>query len=170
MTSTALATSRQELVERLHEHVLALARASYEFGDLMRQVLPVFRVEPVQALDSGQVRPRGRLVFRPEALIDRSASPDQSTVTEVLVDLFDPPEPIRHLEACLQEKRQNPRWGYVRIARSLGIGRMTVKRALAYARLMESAGTDNPYRPLRSRPDRASRWQPRPERRNAVAN
>jgi DNA invertase Pin-like site-specific DNA recombinase len=168
--STAAATSRQELNDRLQEQVLALARVSYEFGDLMRQVLPVFWIEPVQALDSGLVRPRGRLVFRPDALMDSSQPPDQSAATELVVDLFDPPEHIKHLGACLREKRQNPRWGYVRIARSLGIGRMTVKRALAYARLMELAGTEAPYRQLNSRPEKASRWQPRPERLNEVAN
>src|SRR5262249_12818109 len=62
--------SYQEVESNLEVVLRAVAQHSYAFGDLMRQVLPAFVVQPVQALDSGQVRPRAKLTVRLAALAE----------------------------------------------------------------------------------------------------
>jgi hypothetical protein len=78
----------------------------------------------------------------------------------MVLDLFDPPEHIRWFEACTLLKADDPKRSLKQIAARLGIGHMTVKRALSYARLINSAGIANPYQELTERPAKASRWQP----------
>jgi hypothetical protein len=45
-----------------------------------------------------------------------------------------------------------------KMAKALGVGRMTVKRAKGYIQLMEAEKTTDPYRELQTCPENASRW------------
>jgi DNA invertase Pin-like site-specific DNA recombinase len=157
--------SREDVAARLPEAVVELAADSWEFADLMRRLLPEFVVVPVQALDTGQVRPRARLTLdlsgwaRPGEPVPPPSSAE--------FDLFEPPGRIRLAAACAAAEAADPKATLQGIASGLGTDRMTVKRALAYARLMAAAGTADPYRPLSSAPASASRWRTRPDRRAA---
>jgi site-specific DNA recombinase len=158
--------SRGEVAEGLEAALSLLAATSYDFAALMRRVIPVFTIVPVQALDSGLVRARGKLVLRLAALLEDGKGPaaegDVTAPREgdvaLTIDLFEPPSHIRAIGTCREARRLNPRLSLDKITKETGIHRMTVKRALAYARLMEAEGLADPYRELRSRPDSASRW------------
>jgi hypothetical protein len=161
--------SRIEVAKELEAALSVLAATSYDFAVLMRRVIPVFTIVPVQALDSGLVRARGKLVLRLAALIEEgpgSAGLEDVTAARegdvaLTIDLFEPPAHVRAIGACLEERRLNPRLSLAKIEARTGIGRMTVKRALAYAKLMEAEGLTNPYRELSARPESASRWRHR---------
>lgn len=146
--------------------LLELARTSFEFGDLMRKVFPKFVIHPVQALDSGLVRPRAHLTLDVAGILPLKRLAGDGVETEtVVIDLFDPPLHIKHLVAVTAlkaEKAQAKQKHSLEIlARELKIGRMTVKRALTYQKLMTAAGLNEPYRVLSAAPAAASRWKPR---------
>ena len=125
---------------------------SHEFTDVMRRFFPKFEIWPVQALDSGLVRPRGKLHFKNSA---SNGSEDHP----IVMDLFDPPAHIAVLRQCQQVKAENPKLGCRKLGKRIDAGYMTVKRAFAYARLMEAEGRTDFYRELREKPDNASRWR-----------
>jgi DNA invertase Pin-like site-specific DNA recombinase len=151
-----------ELIEvHLKDRLLALLGASYEFGDTFLGLIPEFRIVPVQALDTPLVRPRAKLTLRLSHLRDVPGEQVETETVSTAIDLFEPPEHIRWLNSCASLKVASPRSSLKRIAAQLGIGHMTAKRALDYARLMEAARTKEPYRELIERPSVASRWHPR---------
>ncbi|MDB5356080.1 MAG: hypothetical protein JWN24_2533 [Phycisphaerales bacterium] len=145
--------------------LLELARTSFEFADLMRRIFPEFKIQPVQALDCGLVRPRGILLLDLSALAGGRDKDLPSTAESIVVDLFEPPAHIRHLKAVValrETKRQRGEKASLKVlARELGIGHMTVKRALGYERRMIAEGAAEPYRVLQQAPQSASRWKPR---------
>ena len=158
--------------------LLNLASHSFEFADQLRRIFPSFVIQPVQQLDCGQMRPRGKLRFSPRAIgVGRSGQSDApAAVDEVVLelDLFEPPTFILHLPACLAAKDAHPQLSLKGIAASLGINHMTVKRAFDYARLMTRMGFSVPYREISSCPAEASRWRQRrtgqPRRRVATVS
>jgi hypothetical protein len=142
-------------------NVLAsMMRESREFAAFLRKIIQA-RIVPVQALDSTQVRPR--LVFKisfREFVKDSMEAEEK----EHTIDLFNTPEQVKHMQACLEAKRAHPEWSLKKIAAELehlDITYMTVKRAFDYARRMEREGLTEPYRVLTERPAKASRWRPR---------
>jgi hypothetical protein len=158
--------------------LLNLASHSFEFADQLRRIFPSFVIQPVQQLDCGQMRPRGKLRFSPCAIrVGRSGQSDApAAVNDVVLelDLFEPPTFILHLPACLAAKDAHPQLSLKGIAASLGINHMTVKRAFDYARLMTRMGVSVPYREISSCPAEASRWRQRrtgqPRRRVATVS
>ena len=91
--------SREQFHVDPRQALLELARTSFEFGDLMRKVFPAFVIHPVQALDSGQVRPRAHLTLDLAAVVPAGgAAAERLAVEPVIVDLFDPP---LHIATCL---------------------------------------------------------------------
>ena len=157
--------SKEELAAQLDQAVTELARTSFAFGDLLRRIIPRFVIQPVQALDSGLVRPRAILTLRLSALsaptTTTAAVPENHGDIEVTLDLFDPPVHIKHMAACLSEKAKTPRASLKKIAKALQINHMTVKRAFDYARRMQREGLQEPYRVLQTKPANASRWRSR---------
>jgi site-specific DNA recombinase len=155
--------SKAELERNLPQMLLKLVDSSFEFADVMRQIFPEFVIQPVEALDSGQVRPRARLTFRPGAIANASGADSEVAGSlkdlPVTLDLFEPPLHIRHLHQCVAAKRADPRLSLKTLAGLLGLNHMTVKRAFDYARLMEQVGTVDPYREVLARPEDASRWR-----------
>lgn len=83
-----------------------------------------------------------------------------------VLDLFEPPQHIRHMAECLAMKRSEPRLTLREIARRMGINYMTVKRSLDYARRMLREQLSEPYREVLTEPRQASRWR---RRRKALA-
>lgn len=150
--------SKEDVAANLPRAFDRLARESFQFAKLLRRLIPEFTIIPVQALDNGFVRPRARLKLSLAAWC-KEGDPCFSATTEI--DLFDPPLHITWMPRCVELKRANPSMGLRKIANELGINYITVKRALAYARLMEANGLTEPYRTLEKRPAEASRWKKR---------
>lgn len=154
-----LRLSRAQVEAQWKGALTTVSQTSFEFANLMRLVFPEFVVQPVQALDVPLVRARGKLMFWPSGLSDLSAEAE-SPAEEIclILDLFDPPAHIRHMQRCLAAKQENPKLSLKKIAAALGINHMTVKRAFDYSRLMESEGISDPYREIHECPQQASRW------------
>lgn len=154
-----LPQARHELECEPCEVLVELARISFAFADLLRTIIPILKVQPVQQLDTDQVRPRALLQLDLAALMPKGEGPEPESFE---LDLFDAPAPIKWLPRVVEVKAEaearHRRCGYDRIGRLLGIGRMTVKRALEYHWLMRQEGLETPYRVLTQKPQRASRW------------
>lgn len=145
--------SANELAGRLDEVFSRLAVSSRDFADVLRRLIPMFAILPVQALDRPQVRARAKLTLSLKAWGGSEADDEQ-----VDVDLFEPPVHVRHLDRVVQAKEQHPSASLRALATQLGLNYMTVKRSLAYARLMRESGLETPYRELVQQPELASRW------------
>jgi hypothetical protein len=156
--------TREQVDLQLNDHLLALLGTSYELGDALRRAITEFAIFPVQALDTPAVRPRARLTLDLERLGETVPRGKQAVVASTVLDLFEPPEHIRWIDFCMTLKDENPKLSLKHIAARLGIGHMTVKRALGYARLMKTTGIADPYRELQERPPTASRWHPKRSR------
>ncbi|HUE17764.1 MAG TPA: recombinase family protein, partial [Planctomycetaceae bacterium] len=150
--------SREELAQRPFEGTLAVARRSSAFAIDLRRLFPRLEIVPVQSLDHKQVRPRARILI---ALSELCSEPDAPAVLHAEINLFNPPLHIEHLAACLAEKTADPSLSLKKVAAKLEIGHMTVKRAMDYAKRMETAGAREPYVVLTARPEYASRWKER---------
>jgi hypothetical protein len=156
--------TREQVDSQLNDHLLALLGTSYELGDVLRRAITEFAVFPVQALDTPAVRPRARFALDLERLSETASRGKRAAVASTVLDLFEPPEHIRWLNFCVSLKQEDPTLSLKKIAAHLGIGHMTVKRALGYARLMKTTGVADPYRELSERPATASRWHPKRSR------
>jgi hypothetical protein len=123
----------------------------------MREMFPDFYVHPIQALDTPQIHPRV-VLWLPE---QTSESPDetQRPRESITIDAFDAPLPIANSQRCWQAKQDHPDWTLDDIAQHLNLNRMTVKRSLGYARLMQERGTTDPYIVHTEKPAKASRWK-----------
>jgi hypothetical protein len=130
----------------------------------MRRVFASVVIQPVQALDSGLVRPRALLTLDLGALLPPKAQTPRPPRETRQVDLFDPPVHIKHMSAIVALKREKiearQKASLSVLAAALKVNRMTVKRALAYDKLMSAAGLTEPYRVLHKAPAAASRWKP----------
>ena len=161
--------SKRQIEEHLHQTLLDLVGKSLTFAGLMRRIFPEFAIQPVQALDSGQIWPRGRMTFRSGAILEiagvgpaGSPLPDRAFV----MDLFEPPLHIRYVSEALAARQSHPELSLNEIAALLNINHMTVKRAFGYARLMQRVGASELYREVHELPSDASRWRHRPKRRH----
>jgi flagellar biosynthesis/type III secretory pathway chaperone len=146
-------SSPADVAGRLDEVITRLSLTSPEFADVMRRLIPSFVIQPVQALDCPQIRPRAKLT-----LSLRAWGSDEEQDETIILDLFEPPLHVRHLNRVVAAKWDTPKASLRVLAVRLGLNYMTVKRALGYDRLMREAGLTAPYREVRDRPRRASRW------------
>jgi DNA invertase Pin-like site-specific DNA recombinase len=146
-------TSPEYVRENLGEALRYLLANSLDFADELRKRIVDFEIFPVQALDSGQVRARGRWRLR------FATSSNAGGGWARGFDLFEPPIHIRLVEPIVVARGESPRPTYQTIAKRLETSVMTVKRALAYRDLMTAAATNDPYVPLVSMPQNASRWR-----------
>lgn len=143
--------SDDEILERWPELLQQIAASSFEFADWIRKLIPVIRILPVQALDTGQVRSKVQFVVRWAVLCDNAED------TSHLLDVGALPQHVRDALALSQSDDPNASLG--EMARALGMTKMRIKRARAYARLMHEAGLGEPYRLLSESPAKASRWR-----------
>ncbi len=149
--------SKQDVENGLPDAVLELSRTSFEFGALMRQMFPDFYAYPAQALDTPQVHARVVLRLPTGSAESDSNGPENSK--SITVDAFEPALHIANAQRCWTAKQEHPEWSLKRIGKELSLCYMTVKRALAYARLMIARNTTDPYIVLTERPAEASRWR-----------
>jgi site-specific DNA recombinase len=159
-------TSSEDVANRLDEALLRMAETSLELADLLRRLVSEFVIVPVQALNCPQVRPRAKLTL---CLAPWAAEGEAPPPVSVVLDLFKPPEHIRHLSHCVAVRQAQPAATLRELAAELGVNYMTVKRALDYHRQMQRAGWPEPYRELTERPARASRWKNRSDKDSGAA-
>ncbi|HWL07293.1 MAG TPA: recombinase family protein [Planctomicrobium sp.] len=145
--------TREAFASQLDEGILATARESFEFTELMREHVTEFVIQPVQALDSTQVHPRAKLTFQ---IPEGNGYP--AVEIRIVADCFIPSEPVRILERCRAVKEQHPGWGCRKLAPLIQKGYMTVKRSLQYLKLMAAEGLTDPFRELTEKPAKAARW------------
>lgn len=145
--------SLDDVRHRLDEALTNLARTSFEFACLLRRIIPRFEIVGVQQLNCPQVRPRAKLTLQ----IDSSGGSEGLRV-ETVIDLFDAPQHIADLARCAEAKRVSPHKTLKQLGQQFGISAMRVKRALDYARIMESKGMTEPFEELLAEPTNASRW------------
>jgi hypothetical protein len=128
----------------------------------MRRIIPEFLIQPIQTLD-GYVRPRAKLTISLARLGERPGQEYVPHETDfgVILDLFEPPGYLHHLQACVAAKASDSRLSLKGLGVKLGLNHMLIKRALDYARRMEKLGWKTPYKEVRARPASASRWKPR---------
>ena len=168
-----VAISKSGIDEKLNDALLAVSANSFEFARLMRQIIPRFEIVPVQAFDTGLVRPRLRFTVDVERLADSGDGGSESTSIEGELDLFTPPKHFRMMDLCLEVKKQRPKYSLKKIAKEVEarlalldgddktISYMTVKRCFATARDMEAECLKEPHRILTEEPTNASRWKSR---------
>lgn len=150
-------TTASEVEAQLEEVLKVLMATSMDFADVLKRFFTEFKIYPVQALDTRQVRPRGKLRFDVGA--DDAANEGEVEFVELNFDLFKPPVHIGLLPAILAARDAIAKPTYRNIAAEVGAGYMTVKRALSYAKLMEASGTTDPFVVLTEKPASASRWR-----------
>ena len=154
--------TKEQFALCLKDNLELLVNTSSEFADFLRNLLRVFVIQPVQALDSGLIRPRAKLAFQ---LPSQSCSAMEagegngSAIVQGSINLFEPALHIRWVAQCVQLKQEEPRLSLKQMASHLRIGRMTVKRALDYANLMSQRGVTELYLELADRPSKAPRWR-----------
>lgn len=151
-------SSAGDIEPDLESALNCLISSSFEFANVLRRLFPTFVVQPVQALDCPAVFARASILFRPSALV-APACDDRLDDVPLAFDLFEPAAHIRAIHRCLSAKAANSSATYRQIGEGLGLNYMTVKRALDYARMMETAGMRTPYRELTEPPANASRWK-----------
>lgn len=122
----------------------------------MRRFFPEFVIRPVQALDTGLVRPRGQLRFKEDVTGGNSNDHGWHSIE---LDFFDSPKHIAAAAPCMLLKTNNPKLSLRKMAEQLDVSYMTIKRALKYGRLMQEHGMTDPYRPLFDLPEDAPRWR-----------
>jgi hypothetical protein len=152
--------SSSDIGDHLEDVLLRMAETSFDFADLMRRLIPQFVIQPVQALDCGQVRPRGKLVLRTDAWSDGKESECRQEFS-IDIDLFEYPLHVRRLPEYVQLLAATPKMSLQAIANTFAINKSTVELMAKYHRLMIEAGTTDPYRQLHEKPQHASRWRRR---------
>ena len=144
-----------DLRQLLEAQLQPLNVESFEFGQLLRQLVPEFEVYLVQLLDGGGPLPRARIKFSLGGSIeDFSQVPkfDGLLSRELTIDLFNPPrrEQIRGEAARLEAESLT----LPQIAAKLGnVSVVTVRAALSLHQQMISGGHASPYIVLDSPPD-----------------
>ena len=143
--------------------LLDLAASSFEFGDLMRRIMPKIFVQPIQAIDSGLVRARLEIKLDLSSYGDLSG--DCLLVEHHVVDAFEPAQPFADRAAVVAARDELAAAGCVAGAaaagRKLGIGKTRATRALNLHAFMLKVGLTEPYRVLSEPPSSASRWKKR---------
>jgi len=161
--------SKEHVAAQLEEALRVMMETSFDFAETLRRFFPTLIIQPVQALDTNQVRPRAKLRFAASKLPTSVRATEEQAGTaediELVLNLFESPDHIgvipRYLAAKAKSDAEGRKLSLDRMAGVLGVNRMTVKRARDYIKRMEAAGTTDPYRELHDRPEQASRWKPR---------
>ena len=139
--------------EQLPDIVGYLMADSYEFADLLRRVIPVFRIEPLQAVDTGKPVPRAHVTFSFAALLERRPSPEytpQPGDLSAALDLFEPPAHIQCLHDAVRIHQEHPAWSAEKIAAAISpeVKRWSVRSALKLHEQMKELGVTEPYVPV----------------------
>lgn len=140
----------------LEEQFRELAMRSYEFGDLMRQLVPEFTVYSVRLCDGGHPKARAKVKLNLGGSIANIQDVPQLQALlsrEITLNLFEPPqrERIREQVVALAAKELTER----QIAQSLSekVTQPAVQKALALDRKLKASGLEGPYVILLEPPD-----------------
>ena len=159
MNSEPISVADDEIEAQLQRIICHLAETSHEFADLMREVLPILRLFPVQALNTPQVRSIARFQLEwpsdPRSATEVPGTGDDENWVEV--NLFDPPQHVRDCLVIRESKRLDG--SLKQIAQRHGLTKARAHRALQYLEEMRRAGTSRHYRELDQPPKTASRWR-----------
>ncbi|MCA9091994.1 MAG: recombinase family protein [Planctomycetaceae bacterium] len=150
---------REEIEDRLLEVLIDLAEHSHEFAALMQRLVTRFNIIPMQGLSSQQVHPRALITLDFSSFLKEASLEGNGYRMEFELDLFIPPLYIVRRSECVRLSVENPKLSYKQIGQSLGINYMIVKRAMDYERQRVESGWQEDYRPLKSCPEKASRWR-----------
>jgi hypothetical protein len=93
--------SREEIFEALPDILMALIESSVEFATVLRTFFKTFVIQPVQALDTGLVRPRAVLTFEGGG---ESLALGETATKEVVLDIFDPADHIAAIPEVLKHR------------------------------------------------------------------
>jgi site-specific DNA recombinase len=159
-----LPQSTLELRQMLEDQFQRLAVESFEFGDLMRLLVPEFHVYLVQFLDGGHPLPRAKVKLALGGIVpDSQHVPGLNDLLtrQLTLDLFERPpqrERIREEAVRLAAQRLTQRqiaaqlatWPTAEQAERPTLP--TVQQALALDRLMKRQGLNSPYMLLREPP------------------
>lgn len=154
--SPELPGTRAQLKANFEPVLRSLVETSVEFAEVLREFFPRFDIQPVQALDTGQVRPRAILHFGANATAGNEMDNPPRVVT---FDLFEPPVHIRMGPLVTQIRQSSPKATMKEIGERVGTSHASVKRAVDYCARMAKAGVIDPYVPLTTKPAEASRWR-----------
>ncbi|MCA9090839.1 MAG: helix-turn-helix domain-containing protein, partial [Planctomycetaceae bacterium] len=148
-----LPASGAELRSQFAEVSRELAQDSFEFGGLLRSVVPEFHVYLVRLTDGGYFVPRAQIKLSLGAIVrDIERAPDlKEYLTRTFTcDLFEPPTRVRIREEAVRQSAAGIRQRD--IADALGTHQATVQRALKLDRKMRERGLTSPYELVLSPP------------------
>lgn len=143
-----LPRSTAELRGQLEQEFERLAIDSFEFGDLLRKLVPDFQVYLVRLIDGGHLLPRAKVKLRLASIVPdavHASEFDRFLERELIIDLFEPPqrERIRAEAVRLDGNGLDQRQIAAQIAERPT--QTAVFNALALDRAMREAGRANPY-------------------------
>jgi site-specific DNA recombinase len=144
------------LRQSLEDTFRDLAIDSFEFGDLMRQLVSELSVYVVRLCDGGHPLPRARVKLNLAGSlsdIDRVPELGQILSREFTLDLCRPPQRERIREEVIRLREEG--MGQRRIGRNLGekATQPAVQNAIALHRKMQERGLTSPYEILLAPPD-----------------
>jgi DNA invertase Pin-like site-specific DNA recombinase len=130
-----------------------LATSDPEVGRLLKALIPDLHACPYQLCGGGAVVLRAKLTLNLAALLPAELgwdSPPQAFRQELLVDLFEPPQPVRYRAEVVARRARGET--EAQVARALDITKTAAQRAAALDRLLRELGITDPYQPLDSPP------------------
>jgi site-specific DNA recombinase len=132
-----------------------LARDSFEFARLLRQLAPRIVVYPYQLCDGGRVVLKARfrlelskLILNPKARQAVASQLDR----DIELELFEPPQREKHRLAVVALRKEEG-LNFDQVGERLGITGTAAQYAARLQRKMDELGLSNPYIPLTGPPD-----------------
>ncbi len=135
-----------ELRAQFEEVSRDLVLHSFEFGDLLRSLVPEFHVYLVRLVDGGHLLPRARIKLSLGGIvrdIDRAPELQEFLTREMTIDLFEAPTREQIREESVRQSAEGIKQRD--IATSLNTHQATVQRALNLDRMMRDKSLTSPY-------------------------
>jgi len=142
-----------EIKDRAREMVSRHADSPFEFGRVMRQLIPRIMAYPIRLCDGGKIMIRAKMDLHLVAIFPDLAeipSIDQVLTRSITVDLFEPTQRDRFREIVVMMRQAGLKEREV--AFELGITQPAVQYAMKLHRLMRSLELSEPYIPIKAPP------------------
>jgi hypothetical protein len=143
-----LPESIAQLRSMLEERFRDLATSSTEFGDLMRQLVPEFRVYLVRLCDGGHPLSRVKVKLALAGIVpdvNKVSGLGELLTLERTLDLFEPPQRERIRESAVRLAAQGLDQRLIAQRLPENATQTAVQRALALDRRMRELGLESPY-------------------------
>lgn len=139
-----------ELMQLFQEQIEGLAQDSYDFADVLRQIVTSCHVYLVQLVDGGHLEPRAKVTLSLGAVADGlGAMPGvtQLLTRDLTIDVFAPPQRERIRLDVVRLAGEHPDWTQRQIAAAIREQpeQTVVWRALKLDRQMRELGLSSPY-------------------------